>query len=155
MGIENIFIEFIAKHHVMTLATVSEEIGLSCCSLFYVYIKSENVFVFSSSEETRHASSMLKNSKVAANILLETKVIGKLEGLQIEGEVFRSEESGISGLKKAYLKKYPFALVMDVDLWVLKPYILKLTDNKLGFGKKLLWSSLNDKLIDGAADSSK
>ncbi|MFI3263115.1 MAG: pyridoxamine 5'-phosphate oxidase family protein [Rikenellaceae bacterium] len=142
MELDSKFIDFISKHHVMTLATISKDNIPSCCALFYVYIKEANVFVFTSSEGTKHVENMVDNPTVAANIVLETKIVGQIEGLQIEGEVFKSAESGIANAKKEYLKKYPFAVFMDVDLWVLKPAKLKLTDNKLGFGKKLLWSNL-------------
>ncbi|MFI3267901.1 MAG: pyridoxamine 5'-phosphate oxidase family protein [Rikenellaceae bacterium] len=144
MELDSPFIDFISKHHVMTLATISKENVPSCCALFYVYIKEANVFVFTSSEGTKHVENMVINNKVAANIVLETKVVGQIEGLQIEGEVVKASESDVKNAKKEYLKKYPFAIFMDIDLWVLKPSALKLTDNKLGFGKKLLWSNLQE-----------
>lgn len=145
MGLDSRFTDFISKHHVMTLATISKENTPSCCALFYVYLKEENIFVFTSSEGTKHVANMLENRNVAANIVLETKVVGQIEGLQIEGDAFKASESGIKNAKKEYLKKYPFAVFMDIDLWVLKPSALKLTDNKLGFGKKLLWNRLENR----------
>jgi uncharacterized protein YhbP (UPF0306 family) len=41
--------------------------------------------------------------------------------------------------KKAYLKKFPVALLMETTLWVVGITYLKMTDNRLGFGKKIVW----------------
>ena len=43
-------------------------------------------------------------------------------------------------LRKAYLKRFPYAAIAPLSLWVLKAHTLKHTDNTLGFGKKLLWN---------------
>jgi uncharacterized protein YhbP (UPF0306 family) len=42
-------------------------------------------------------------------------------------------------LKKAYLKRFPYAIFANTNLWILKINYLKMTDNRLGFGKKLIW----------------
>lgn len=132
---ESRVVKFIERHHVMTLATVSQA-GAYCCNLFYAYINDSNEFVFSSSSQTRHASEFVANSRVAASITLESKVVGKLQGLQIEGEVVKAE----SHHRDSYISKYPYAaLAGDIELWVLRPSFFKLTDNRLGFGKKIIW----------------
>ena len=43
----------------------------------------------------------------------------------------------------AYLKRFPYAALAELTLWAIRPDYMKLTDNTLGFGKKLIW---NDKL---------
>lgn len=42
-------------------------------------------------------------------------------------------------VKFVYLKRFPFAALMDTTLWVLQIDYAKMTDNRLGFGKKLIW----------------
>jgi uncharacterized protein YhbP (UPF0306 family) len=44
-----------------------------------------------------------------------------------------------SECRSAYLRRFPFALAAKLDLWVLYIDYLKMTDNRLGFGKKLEW----------------
>jgi len=44
-----------------------------------------------------------------------------------------------SECRTAYLLRFPFALAAKLDLWVLYIDYLKMTDNRLGFGKKLEW----------------
>ncbi|MGD0342664.1 MAG: hypothetical protein ABSA76_13260 [Bacteroidales bacterium] len=42
--------------------------------------------------------------------------------------------------KNAYLKKFPVAALMDTRLWIVELTYIKMTDNRLGFGKKLIWT---------------
>ena len=125
---------FIAKHHLLTLATCNDETPF-CCSAFYAYDKQTKSFIIASDTKTNHIKNAAKNPKVAANIHLETKEVGKIEGLQIEGKLTKCEEKR---LKELYFKTFPYALAMRPTLWELKPSRFKFTDNKLGFGKKII-----------------
>lgn len=127
---------FIAKHHVMSLATTNCE-ELSVCSLFYAYDAQKLSFVVASSDETLHVKHVLQNPAVAGNILLETNTIGKIEGLQFRGNMKLLEDEV---LKKLYFKTFPYALAMMPKLWQIEVDYFKLTDNKLGFGKKIIYS---------------
>jgi len=127
---------FIAKHHVMSLATTDGK-ELSVCSLFYAYDSSKLCFIVASSDETLHGKHILQNPAVAGNILLETNTIGKIEGLQFRGNMRLLEDEV---LKKLYFKTFPYALAMMPKLWEIEVDYFKLTDNKLGFGKKIIYS---------------
>jgi len=126
---------FISKHHVLSLATYGED-GVSVCSVFYAYEEQTQQFVFASDTKTTHIQHILKNPQVGANILLETAEVGKIEGLQIKGKCKKLQESS---LKKLYFKTFPYALALAPTLWCLDVEYFKLTDNRLGFGKKLIW----------------
>ncbi len=132
------FVKFIQKHHVLTLATVLDNQPW-CSACFYAYEKKTGSFVFTSDENTRHINELLLNSKVAANIYFETKVIGIIQGLQISGTVELIDDHSSKDLRASYLKKFPFAVLSTTSLWALYPKKLKLTDNTLGFGTKLIW----------------
>ncbi|HAN77599.1 MAG TPA: hypothetical protein DCQ31_07405 [Bacteroidales bacterium] len=138
MEIDTLIIEFIKKHHVLTLAT-SVNNQPWCANCYYAYLENENAFVFSTDYATRHGKEALENSLVAASIVLETKIVGKIQGIQLTGVMFVPEGEYKAKAEKRYLKKYPFARLMETNLWVLEPNFYKLTDNRLGFGKKLLW----------------
>ncbi|HIS33355.1 MAG TPA: pyridoxamine 5'-phosphate oxidase family protein [Candidatus Avirikenella pullistercoris] len=136
--IDKRIIAFIKKHHVLTLATAAE--GAPYCSnLFYTYLEEKNVFVFTSSENTRHAAEMKNDGRVAGSVVLETEIVGKIQGLQFQGIVLKPEGELLKAARTAYLKRFPFAVFMDVELWVLELTFAKLTDNRLGFGRKLVW----------------
>lgn len=130
---------FIRKHHVMTLATVSEN-GPWCSNCFYAYSETENFFVFTSDEETRHVQEFNINKQVAASVVLETKVIGKIQGIQLTGTIEKPEGDLLERCRKRYLKRFPYAVLMQTTLWILRPEHIKMTDNRLGFGKKLKWN---------------
>ncbi len=127
---------FIQKHHVLSLATTNGE-ELSVCSLFYVYSEEKLTFVVASSEETLHVKHILHNATVAGNIVLETKTIGKIKGLQFRGNMHELHDKS---LKKLYFKAFPYALAMIPKLWQIEVDYFKLTDNRLGFGKKIIYS---------------
>lgn len=136
--------QFIAEHHVLTLATCADSQPY-CCNCFYVYLPEEKCFAFTSDVKTRHGQEALNNTQVAANIVLETKTVGKIQGLQITGRAVQDDELPLTAqAKKAYLKAFPFAVLKKADLWLLHADFMKMTDNRLGFGKKLVWER-NDK----------
>lgn len=118
----------------MSLATSTKD-ELSVCSLFYVYDKNSKSFVVASSAETLHISHILQNNNIAGNILLETKKIGEIKGLQYRGEFSPLEEGS---LQETYFKAFPYAKDMSPKLWQIKVNYFKLTDNTLGFGKKIV-----------------
>lgn len=126
---------FIKRHHVLTLATASAE-GPYCANAFYAYDAKRNVLVFTSDDATRHAAEMRASSVVAASIVLETRIVGRIQGVQICGRV---AEGGLND-RTTYLKRFPYAAAMGATtIWRLEPDFIKLTDNTLGFGKKLIW----------------
>lgn len=175
--IDSRIIAFIRRHHVMTLATCVEDGGNAgddgvrggsgsacgggvwCANIFYAYMPADNLFVFTSDRQTRHGSQMECNPRVAASIVLETKMVGLVRGLQMVGVAKRSEgarsgtgkvqgageqqpEDGLlDKARRAYLRRFPYAALADLELWTLRPTCLKMTDNRLGFGKKLIWET--------------
>ena len=136
MGIDKKIEEFISKHHVLTLATATPSGEPYCCNAFFAYDKASGAFIFTTdAEKTHHGKMMVENAKVAASIVLETRTVGKVQGLQITGKV----KPAIDGDKLLYIKEFPYAIVADLTLWRLEADMMKLTDNRLGFGKKLIW----------------
>ena len=131
-------IEFIKKHHVLTLATSVNNIPY-CANCFYVYLKDENMFVFTSDNDTKHVQDVLLNNYVGGSVVLETSIVGKIQGIQFNGKMYLPGGDLKKKAKKTYMKRYPFAVLMKTQLWVVDLDFIKLTDNRLGFGKKLIW----------------
>jgi len=130
---------FLSKHHVLTLAT-TDGIEISACNLFYAFDIEKISFVVASSDDTAHIKNITKNQKVAGTVVLETKVVGKIEGVQFRGDFLPLEDEV---LKKLYFSKFPYALAMSPKLWQIKIDYFKLTDNTLGFGKKIIWQEIS------------
>ena len=136
--IEKRIIRFFRKHHVLTIATtVNDEPW--CANCFYVYLEEQNVLVFTTDLETRHGQEFLNNPQVAGSVVLETGIIGKIRGIQFRGEVSEPEGEMLEKARKAYLRRFPVAMLMDTHLWIVTLTHIKMTDNRLGFGKKLIW----------------
>ena len=127
-------VNFINKHHVMSLATFADS-SLSVCNLFYTFDEKEVSFIVASSDDTTHIKNIVKNQNIAGSIVLETKTVGKIQGLQFKGE---SLELNDTSLKKLYFKAFPYALAMNPKLWQIKIDYFKMTDNNLGFGRKII-----------------
>jgi uncharacterized protein YhbP (UPF0306 family) len=126
---------FLSNHHVMSLATsICEEI--SVCALFYVFDEKKLSFVVASSDDTTHIKHICKNNNIAGSVVLETKTIGKIQGVQFRGKFCKLEDKELS---KLYFKKFPHAKLMQPKLWQIKVNYFKMTDNTLGFGKKIIW----------------
>ena len=106
---------------------------------FYVYIESLCGLVFTSDINTRHITEALQQPFITGGIVLETSVIGKIQGILFEGKIIEPDEKLLKEIKIAYMKRFPFALLMDTKLWFLELLTIKMTDNRLGFGKKLHW----------------
>ena len=133
-------VKFFRKHHVLTIATTVDNEPW-CANCFYVYLEEENVIVFTTDSDTRHGAEFLKNPVVAGSVVLETMVIGKIRGIQFQGIVAEPEGDLLARVKSGYLKRFPVAALMDTQLWVVKLTLIKMTDNRLGFGKKYIWTT--------------
>ncbi|HUX94995.1 MAG TPA: pyridoxamine 5'-phosphate oxidase family protein [Bacteroidales bacterium] len=140
--VDSRIIKFFRKHHVLTIATSSGNEPW-CANCFYVYMEEENSLVFTTDSDTRHGMEFLQNPLVAGSVVLETMIIGKIRGIQFQGIVSEPQDDLLRKAKSAYLKRFPVAALMDTRLWVVKLTFIKMTDNRLGFGKKLIWKNLN------------
>lgn len=134
-------VKFFRKHHVLTIATTLNNEPW-CANCFYVYLEEENLLVFTTGGDTRHGKEFGLNTLVAGTVVLETMVIGRIRGIQFQGIVSEPQGELLSKAKRAYLMRFPVAALMDTRLWVVKLTFIKMTDNRLGFGKKLIWPSI-------------
>ena len=132
-------VRFLKKHHVCTLATCHDGQPW-CTSVFYLFMEEEMTLVFTSDPATRHITEGLRNQKVAGTIHLETEMIGLIRGVQFSGVLLQPELELKKKVLMAFLKRFPYAVLRSTPVWVVNLYEIKFTDNRLGFGKKLMWS---------------
>ncbi len=131
-------VEFIKDHHVLTMATSNNNLPY-CANCFYVYMENDNSLVFSSDKTTKHIKDIGNQNLIAGSIVLETEVIGKIQGIQFQGIIKEPKGELLKKAKTAYLKRFPISMLMKTTLWVTELTFIKFTDNRLGFGKKLIW----------------
>jgi uncharacterized protein YhbP (UPF0306 family) len=132
--------DFFNRHHVLTLATASSNQPW-CANCFYVYLEEENILAFTSERKTRHIGDTENQKQVAGSIVLETKIIGKIQGIQFLGLIEEPEGILIEKVRNAYIRRFPVAMLMDTTMWIVRLTYIKMTDNRLGFGKKIIWES--------------
>ncbi len=125
-------INFIQKHHVLSCSFFTTE-KIHSASCFYIFLENPPRFVVASNQDTLHVELARKNPKISGTIHLETKQIGKIQGIQFNGNWNEAKNSE----KKAYLKMFPYAIALNPELWCILIEYIKFTDNTLGFGKKL------------------
>lgn len=135
MAIDEPIRKFISKHHLLSLATLGD--FLWCCSAFYAFDKESDAFIIASDEKTLHIQNTKMNRRVAGTIAQETKIVGQIQGIQFTGEISAVEDEA---LRTLYLKRFPYAHAMNPILWKIQLDTIKMTDNTLGFGKKLIWN---------------
>ena len=138
MQIDQQIILFLNEHHLLTLAT-SQNNKPYCCNLFYVYDQVSNQLIFSTETKTKHAQDFITNTNVAGSVALETKNVSKIQGVQLLGTIQELKGERLKIAKEQYIKAFSYAASMDLHLWVMPLNFIKMTHNKLGFGKKLIW----------------
>jgi uncharacterized protein YhbP (UPF0306 family) len=131
-------IAFIKNHHVLTLATCSGSTPY-CSNMFYALLEEEFCLIFTSDKKTRHIMEFTQNPIVAGSIVLETETAGKIQGLQFCGKMMEPSGKLKTKVITAYLKRFPYAILSGTPLWLIEITYTKFTDNRLGFGKKLIW----------------
>ncbi len=138
--IEQRVLDFIIEHHIFTLATSRDNIPYTS-TCFYVYLPEINLFVFTSDKSTRHIQDVEQQQAVAGAIALETSIVGKIRGIQFTGIIKELEGQELSVAQKAYIRRFPIAILAKTTLWGITPNFIKMTDNRLGFGKKIIWQN--------------
>jgi uncharacterized protein len=130
--------EYIQNNKVFTLATSGENVPW-CALCYYAYDKENNLLIFKSDIESRHIRELFSQPRVAGTIYKPATTPAKITGLQFTAEVIQADKILMQNLKSIYLKRFPLAAVIEAQLFVLQPDYCKMTDNRLGFGKKIIW----------------
>lgn len=131
-------ISFIDEQKNLTLCTCINNTPY-CANCFYVLLKDENFLVFKSEEKTTHIQQALNNKNIAGTILPDINKIGTIKGVQFTGSFFIPADDILLKAKKKYYTKFPVAAAIKSDFWAIELTSIKMTDNTLGFGRKLLW----------------
>jgi len=135
--------KFIKGHHVMTLATVENNVP-HCSSIFYVYDAEKSTLYFMSSPDTMHIRQALKQPLVAGTITPGHVSIARIQGIQFTGKFFQPKGEEFKKAKSVYVNRFLVARFMSSSFWALELHSIKMTDNTLGFGKKLHWDRLKE-----------
>ena len=131
-------LNYIKKNKVLTMAT-SVNHQPYCAICFYVFDEQTNTLIFLSDDTTKHITDALTNKKVAGTITTEVVTVAKIQGIQFTGEFVNPNKEQETHFYDKYYSKFPFAKAKPSPIWGIELFSIKMTDNTLGFGKKLLW----------------
>ena len=129
---------YIKENKVFTIATSKDNIPY-CANCFYVFDELNNILVFLSDNKTNHIHEALANKEVAGTICAGVTTVAKIKGIQFTGEFIKPTEEQQKYFYSRYYNKFPFAKAKSSAVWGVELKWIKMTDNTLGFGKKLVW----------------
>jgi len=132
--------QFIEKQKTSSLCCIDESGKPYCFSCFYVFNPQQGLLYFKSSSKSKHAGLLPVHPFIAGTILPDKLNILAIKGIQFEGTILPANHFLINEATKFYHKKNPAALAVPGDIWIVKIDNIKMTDNTLGFGKKISWS---------------
>ncbi len=137
--------DYLAAHHVMTLATHGAE-GPWAAAVFYASDGCSLIFL--SSPNTRHCSNLALDARCAATIQEDYSDWAKIKGIQLEGRVTELQGDEERRARKLYAEKFPIASPLgDVPPAIVKalakvrwyrlvPERFHFIDNSKGFGHR-------------------
>jgi uncharacterized protein len=138
----DLIIHFIIKQTCANVCCVNiVEKSPYCFSCFYAFNSEEGLLYFKSSQETQHSKIIASNPLVAGTILPDKLNVLHIKGIQFEGVILRDDHSLAKEAFAQYHKHHPMALAMPGHMWTIRITSIKMTDNSLGFGKKITWTS--------------
>lgn len=130
--------KFINGQKVLTMCTAIENQPY-CATCFYAFDEENKVLIFASDDHTNHIQQALANPKVSGTINKETTTVAKIQGIQFTGDFIAPDDELAQSFYKIYYKRFPFANAKPSPIWGIQLDWIKMTDNTLGFGKKLVW----------------
>ncbi|MBS1528670.1 MAG: pyridoxamine 5'-phosphate oxidase family protein [Bacteroidetes bacterium] len=110
-----------------------------CFNCFYAFNRENNLLYFKSPRETCHAGLLAINPAIAGTVLPDKLNKAATKGVQLKGKILDGMHPMTKDAYTAYHKKYPAALMITGQVFVVKLDAIKMKDSKLGLGKKMLW----------------
>lgn len=131
-------LKYIGLNKVFTLATSIDNTPY-CANCFYAHDEETDTLIFLSDNSTRHIKEAIENKTVAGTIQNGVTIVSEIKGVQFRGEMIDITEKEQQEFYSIYYKRFPFAKGKPSPIWVVKLNWIKMTDNSLGFGTKLIW----------------
>ncbi len=138
MSDQSHLLRYVKKQHVLSLCVASAD-DIWCANCFYVFDATRMAFWLMTEPETRHGQLMQHSTQVAGTINGQPKSVLLIKGVQYRGNMQLLSGEVAAQARKAYQKRFPVAKKVSAPLWEITLDELKMTDNALGFGKKIVW----------------
>ncbi|MEM6161645.1 YhbP family protein [Erwinia sp. P6884] len=127
---------YLKKQHVLSLCSGNP---VWCANCFYVFDPGRVAFWLMTEKETRHGQLIANDPQVAGTISGQPKSVMLIKGVQYAGRILLLEGEEEALARQRYIRRFPVAARASAPIWEIRLHELKMTDNALGFGKKLSW----------------
>ncbi|CQQ63530.1 Uncharacterized protein conserved in bacteria [Yersinia mollaretii] len=141
----SIIIRFLRQQHVLTLCAGSG-MDMWCANCFYVFDDVQMALYLMTEKHTRHGELMQINPQVVGTIATQPRTVALIKGIQYRGEIAVLSGDAAEAALQRYCRRFPVAKVASAPLWQLNLLEVKMTNNTLGFGKKLFWHASSSSL---------
>jgi uncharacterized protein len=135
---DKIIVDFIERQKTASVCCLDDQHNPYCFSIFYVFDKVDRRLYFKSSPSSNHARYLRQNKKVAGTITPDKLNALAIRGVQFTGSIVENIYIHHHA-KTEYHKRIPLALAMPGEVWAIQLETIKMTDNTIGFGKKIHW----------------
>ncbi|WP_186371877.1 YhbP family protein [Yersinia aleksiciae] len=137
----SIIIRFLRQQHVLTLCAGSG-MDMWCANCFYVFDDKQMALYLMTEKHTRHGELMHVNPQVVGTIATQPRTVALIKGIQYRGEIVALSGDAEQTARQRYYRRFPVAKLASAPIWQLNLLEIKMTNNTLGFGKKLYWHAL-------------
>ncbi|MCO6540479.1 MAG: hypothetical protein J6569_10165 [Gilliamella sp.] len=144
MQADSKIIKFIKNNHVLSLNVILPDNKPWACNTFYVFDESVMCLYLLSELKTEHAKAMLTNPLIAGTISITPKTVAQIQGIQFQAQATRLQKQQAEHAYALYYRAFPFARVIKAPIWALQLHYVKMTNNLLGFGRKIYWKKEED-----------
>src|ERR1043165_1175428 len=133
-------VSFLEGQKVATICCVDDLNRPYCFSCFFAFDQENARLYFKSSLNTRHSDLLLQRPAVSGTVQPDKLNPLAIKGIQFTGEVLTDlRERNASHARTVYHKNHPMALAMPGEVFAIELHSIKMTDNTLSFGKKIMW----------------
>lgn len=135
---EQSIIDFIKAQKCASVSCSQEDGTPYCFSCFYAFNSKAGLLYYKTSPQAHHSKQMMVRRQVAGTILQDKLNSLAIQGIQFQGTVLSADDPQAEGTSR-YYKRFPFALAMPGEIWIIRLDSIKFTDNTQGFGTKIKW----------------
>ncbi|HSC54505.1 MAG TPA: hypothetical protein VLC98_12820 [Phnomibacter sp.] len=131
--------KFIDSQTVASICCTNGNGELHCFSCYYAFDSNVNLLYFKTNDNTLHMQWMEEWTHIAGTILPDKQKKVLVKGIQLNGKLLPTDDPLVQQATKIYHLRFPFTLAMKGKVHAIRLDKIKMTDNSLGFGTKLLW----------------
>jgi uncharacterized protein YhbP (UPF0306 family) len=131
---------FLRSHHVLALAGADGDGMPWAASLFFAFDAPAQRLLVLSGHDTHHGAQLAIDARVAGTVAGQPHAIEEVRGLQFGGRCRELHGADAVQALSLYHAAFPQAQGMSAPVWEVELHTLKFTDNRLGFGHKVLWN---------------